>query len=90
MFEFSFAGLICLALAAVVIYHFAGKKILGWVSAEEAALKVKLATFEHRLSVTEMALNPPTAAPVVPVAVVPPAVPVAPAAAPAAAPVAKA
>lgn len=87
MFEFSFVSVIGAILLGAVVWHFFSKQIMGWVTPKEAALMAQLAVLEHRLGITETALNPPTAAPVVPVAVVPPA---APAAASAAAPVAKA
>ena len=80
MFEFSLPSLLIMGLAGILLYHLYGKKVLGWVSKEEAALKAQLAVLEHRVGITEVALNPPTAAPVVPVAVVPAAVPAAPAA----------
>jgi hypothetical protein len=84
MFEFSLSALLVMGLAGIMVYHLYGKKVLGWVTKEEAALKAQLALLEHRVGITEVALNPPTAAPVVPVAVVASA-PVAPApAAPAA------
>jgi hypothetical protein len=82
MYEFSFPALLAMGLAGVLAYHLYGKKVLGWVTKEEADLKARLVLLEHRLGITESALNPPTAAPVVPVALAP-AAPVAPAPAPA-------
>lgn len=71
MFEFSFPALLVMGLAGILVYHLYAKKIMGWVTPEEAALKSKLALIEHRLGITETALNPPTAAPVTPAALVP-------------------
>jgi hypothetical protein len=78
MFEFSLSALLVMGLAGIMVYHLYGKKVLGWVTKEEAALKAQLVLLEHRVGITETALNPPTAAPVVPVAVVSLVAPVAP------------
>lgn len=88
MFEFSLPSLLIMGLAGILLYHLYGKKVLGWVSKEEAALMAQLAKLEHRVGVTETALNPPTAAPVVPVALAPVAKPADPAPAAPAAPAA--
>lgn len=71
MFEFSAPSLIIMLLVGVILYHLYAKKILGWVTPVEAAIHQRLALLEHKVSVTETALNPPTAAPVVPVALAP-------------------
>ena len=71
MFEFSLASLLIMGLAGILVYHLYGKKVLGWVSKEEAALHTRLALLEHKVGIAEQALNPPTAAPVVPVALAP-------------------
>lgn len=70
MFEFSAVSLLAAILAGILIYHLFGKKIMGWMSKEEALLHAKLTLIEHRLGITETALNPPTAAPVDPAALV--------------------
>lgn len=72
MFEFSFTALLAAILTGILVYHLFGKKIMGWVTKEEAALHARLVLLEHRLGVTETALNPPTAAPVTPTALTPP------------------
>lgn len=82
MFEFSFPALLAMGLVGILLYHLYGKKVLGWVTKEEAALHARLVLLEHKVGIAEQALNPPTAAPVTPVALVP----AAPAADPAKAP----
>lgn len=66
MFEFDFVSVIGAILLGAVMWHFFGRKAMGWVSKEEAALKAQLAVWEHRLGITEMALAPPAPAPVTP------------------------
>jgi hypothetical protein len=65
MFEFSFVSVLAAILVGAVLWHFMGRKIFGWVSAEEAALKAQLVLWEHRLGITEQALAPPAPAPTV-------------------------
>jgi hypothetical protein len=71
MFEFSFAGVLCAILLGAVTRHFFPKQFLGLVTTGEAAIHARLVLLEHKVGITEQALNPPTAAPVVPVALAP-------------------
>jgi hypothetical protein len=73
MFEFSFVGILGAILLGAVIRHFFPKQWLGLVTTGEAAIHARLVLLEHKVGITEQALNPPTAAPVDPAALVGPA-----------------
>lgn len=82
MFEFSFVTVVGAILLGALVRHFWPNQWAGLVTTGEAAIHARLVLLEHKVGITEMALAPPVAAPVIPVALAAPAAPPAPAAAP--------